>query len=880
MARLLHTKLQPPPLRVERVYRPYLYEDLVDFDSGVVLVSAPPGYGKSTLVVEWLTAQSRPFAWFSLDRYDSDVGLFGEYMALAVSSLTGGETGLISIPGALTPDPRAITTTLIDDLARAPDKSVLVLDDYHEIHSTDVHGVVNYLVDNLPDGIVLAIVTRADPPIPLSRLRNRGRLREIRGTDLRFGAPEVAEYFMAAADIALEGTQLLSMTERSEGWISALQLVAIGIDESHHPDVGSALSARHPHIASYLVDEFLDHLKPELIHFLLDTSPFERFDAQLCRDAAGIADPGRLIAEIERRNAFLIPLDNEAEWYRYHHLFAELLRSRLERSDPDRRSELLRRAAVSCEERNLPDDAIDCALKAGDLVLATGIVERNMGAALGAGEMARLRSWLRRFPVPAGEASHVLALGWAWCRIFEGNMEAANELIDRIEDEHLGDFAQNPRGQLEVMRAMTEFQAGDTRSAESHARLGVTLLPKPSLYMESVGHLYVGRALHAQGKRSDARPHLERAASLAERGNTLAAVSALFWLGVVDMDQGNLVDAERSMKRAQEVGAKAVEPKGGKRPGEHPAAGIGDIGLAYIRLNQLEAGDAIQLAERGTRLLKRTTFVEMVFRAMFVWAEALSVAGRYQDAETVIDEGIEWLQGRSIAGGPLETWLLMARARNSWRRGRLDESAATLDEVRQRGLGSPQADEALGFYEAADAVAFALRRRDLEEGRRLLAELPTDPTGNVMFAIKRHALTAALQEMEGEPRAAVRSLESALDLAHDGYRFQFSFGGPALEPVLKRLVGRSAHDEFLRTLIEKLPREADRAPHQPVDPLTEREVEVLAEIAAGYTNEEIADRLFISRGTVKRHASNIYMKLGAHHRTEAAALGRDLGLID
>lgn len=876
MARLLDTKLQPPPLGDKRVYRPHLYDQLADFKSGVVLVSAPPGFGKSTLVVEWLTAQNRPFAWYSLDRYDNDVGLFSEYLGNAVGNLIGRDSGLVSLPGTQTPDPRAMIATLVEDLSETPDNHVLVLDDYHQVQSKGVHEAVQYLVDNLPGGLVLVIVTRADPPLPLSRLRAQGRLSEIRGADLRFESCEVIEYFRFRADIELDTDQARVLTERSDGWVLALQLVSLSIDHDDPSSLTDSLSARHPHIASYLVDEVLDRLRPELARFLLNTSPFERFDPQLCRDVAGIANAAHLISEIERQNTFLIPLGDDGEWYRYHHLFAELLRSKLKRSDPDRYASLLIEAAKACEKRGFTDDAVDYALKAGNVALAAGIVGRNIGVALGTGEVARLRSWLRLFPVPAGPAAHVLALGWAWCRTFEGNLEAASELVDRIEAEHLSDFTQDPTGQLEVMRAMLAFQAGHLTSAESHAREGLEMLPQSSLYMECLGHLYVGRALHAQAKWAEARPHLERAASLAERGNTLAAVTALFSLGVADMDMGNLAEAERSMIRAQEVGEAATDPT----RGPHPASGVGDIGLAYIRLNQLATEEAIHLAERGTRLLKRSTFVEMVFRAFFVWAEALSVAGRFDDSQTVVDEGIGWLQGRRMGGGPLETWLLMASARNWWRQGKLDASKETLDRVHQRGLGSPNEYEALGFYEAADAVSLALRRGDAEQSRRLLAAVPSDPTENVMFAIKRHVLTAALHELEGDARSAVASLEEAIELAHVGYRFQFSFAGPVIRPVLKRMAGRTKHDEFVRSIIERLPPDVDDVPKQPIDPLTDREIDVLAEIAAGYNNEEIADRLFISRGTVKRHASNIYLKLGSHHRAEATARGRELGLID
>ncbi len=875
MAQLLDTKLQPPPLRPERVFRPYLYEDLANFETGVVVVSAPPGFGKSTVVVEWLTAQNRPFAWLSLDAYDSDVGLFSEYLGEAVAGLTGHESSLLSMPGEPGLDPRALIATVVEELADAPARSALVLDDYHEIENQDVHEAVNYLVDNLPDDLVLVIATRADPPLPLGRLRAAGRLKELRAADLRFSAEHVAEYFLAATemDLAMDEARLIS--ERSEGWIAALQLVKLGVDSDDPAQLADSLSGDHPHIAGYLVDEVLDRIEPELADFLIETAAFDRFDARLCRDVAGFDDASSLLADIARQNAFLIPLDRDGDWYRYHHLFADLLRSRLRRSDPDRYDALLKGAARACEARGLPDDAVDYALRANDTSFAAGIVDRNMGEALGAGEVSRLRSWLRLFPPGAAGSAHVTSLGWAWCRIFEGDLEAATALIETIEAEHLDDFATDPSGQLEVMRAMVSFQAGDVVSAESHARLSLEKLPKVSGHIECLAHLYVGRSLHAQARRPEARPHLERAASLAGQGNVLAAVTALFWLGVAQMDQGDLVAAERAMARAQEVGAAAAS-----KGHPHPAAGVGDIGIAFIRLNQLEAEDAVHHAERGTRLLRRSAFVEMVFRAFFVWAEALSVSRRFGDAHTVVDEGIDWLQGRKIGGGPLETWLLMARARNYWRQGDLDDSKTTLDRVRTRGLGSPNEDEALGFYEAADAVSYALRRGDAARARQSLEEMPTDTTENVMFTIKHHVLRAALHELEGDHSSAVSSLEDAVEMAQVGYRFQFTFGGPLIESVLKRMIGRTRHDDFVRSVMERLPGEVERVAEQPVDPLTERELDVLAEISAGYTNDQIAERLFISRGTVKRHASNIYLKLGVHHRAEAAARGRDLGLVD
>ncbi len=864
MAQLLDTKLRPPPLGAGRVHRPRMFEHLSGLDGGVVIVSAPPGFGKSTCVVEWLSAQQRPFAWYSLDRYDDDVGLFSEYVARAIGDLTGAESGLVSLPGDRAVDVRTLVATLVEDLARGPSGAVLVLDDYHEVRSHEVHTAVRYLVDNLPDGVVLVIISRADPPLPLSRLRAQGRLREIRARELRFTEPEVAEYFSLRAGLDLNRGQVALIVRRSEGWVAALELVRLGLDPEEPSDPTASLSAEHPFIAGYLVDEVMQRLRPQVTRFLLDSSSLTRFDAELCGEVTGTPDAASMLDELGRQNTFLIPLGDG--WYRYHHLFAELLRSQLRRSNPDRQDELRAKAAATCDRRGLTEDAIDYALQGEDLQLAASIVGAQIAPVLAAGEVARLRSWLRLFPVPAGAAEAVLILGWAWCRVFEGDPDAAGELLDRLETEQLDGLPDDWAGQVRVMRAITAFQGGDAGAAEMLAEQGLAALPRSSS-LEGLGQLYVGRALHAQARREEARPRLERAATLAQQRNALAATSALFWLGVTEMDQGELVAAERSMLRSQEAGRAARGRLG--EPG--PAAGIGDMGVAYVRLNQLDARGAIAAAERGTRQLQRSTFVEMVFRAFFVWAEALSVGGRHGEAQAVAEEGIDWLRGRSLAGGPLETWMWMAQARNSWRQGRMGQAEEMLQRVRRGGLGSPNRDERLGFYEAADAASHALRLRDVEASRRLLAAIPADPGGNAMFAIKRQVLTAALHEVEGEPRAAVASLEEAVDLAQQGYRYQFSFVGPVIRPSLRRLVGRSRHDDFVRSLLERLPDETQRRPEQPLERLTDREVEVLAEIAAGYTNEQIADRLFISRGTVKRHTSNIYLKLGAHHRAEATA---------
>lgn len=853
--------------------RPRLYEPFSGRDGFIALVSAPPGFGKSTFVTEWLRSEDRRFVWYSLDEFDREPGLFGTYLAAAVGRLSDSPGGPLNVLGAPEPDVPTIVTSVLEDLQEAPPGSVIVLDDYQELEGSEAHEAAAYLIDRLPTHIGLVLITRADPALPMGRYRALGRAIEVRGADLRFTEAEIGEYFEHTRGVVLTGTEGHEVAERSEGWVAALQLVSLQEEANTGSGVLAALSGDHPHIAGYLVDEVLERLDPSLADFLLSTAFLERFDSALCRAVTASDRAPELLAELERRNAFLIPLsENSRGWYRYHQLFAELLRARARRTDPRHADAVLEKAANECEKLGMLDDAIDYALRSGDVALAADIADRNIGGLLGKGEIARVRSWLSRFPVPAGPSEPIVTMGWAWCRVFEGGLTAATELIDRVEADYMDSFATDVGGQLELMRSMVAFQGGDHEASESHARHALELLPKPSQYLESLAHLMIGRALYASSRRAEARPHLERSASLASRGNLLAGVNALFWLGVIEFDEGNLAAAEAAMTRGQEASSSSPDDR-------EPAAGIADIGLAYVRLNQLDLEEAIQLAERGTQLLKRSMYVEMVFRGYFAWAESLSLAGHYEEAETIAGQGITWLTGRSMGGGALEAWLRMSLARNAWRQGKLDESARRLDQVREQGLGGSTETDTVGFFEAAAMLSLAVRRGDLEESRRLLTALPETQEEYVMFEIGRHVLSSAVHEIAGEKKEAVHAMELALSLGQEGYGYQISHVGPVVRPVLERMVGRTPHDGLVRLLLERLPLESARPVEKLIDPLTDRELDVLAEIAAGYTNEQIAERLFISRGTVKRHTANIYMKLGAHHRTEAAAIGREMGLI-
>ena len=433
---LLATKLHVPRPQPGFVPRRRLVQALDEgLARGRVLVCAPAGSGKTALLADWARGGGRPVAWLGLDGGDSDPARFWRY---AVAALDRARPGLAGRVGPLPPPGsfEGLVTALINELAAdpGPDEVLLVLDDYHLVDSGPVHESVAFLLENLPPGLRVVVSGRADPPLPLARLRARGQLAELRAADLRFTPEEAAALLGEAAGPGLPGTAVAALVARTEGWAAGLQLAGLSL-RGHADPAGfvAAFSGSHRFVLDYLADEVLDGQPGQVRAFLLETSVLERLSGELCDAVTGRAGSQAMLAGIERAGLFLVPLDEVRGWWRYHHLFADLLRARLQAEQPGRVQALHRAAAAWCEEHDLADDAVRHALAAGDAAWAARLVERHVETLLGRSEGVTLRRWLSALPAESVRDRPRLCLAQAYGAAQGFQLEALEALLDDAE---------------------------------------------------------------------------------------------------------------------------------------------------------------------------------------------------------------------------------------------------------------------------------------------------------------------------------------------------------------------------------------------------------------------------------------------------------------
>ena len=451
-------------------------------EARLVLVSAPAGFGKSTLLADWLGQPAVRGAWVSLDARDNDIVRFARYLAAATARLTGGTEDTPAFD-ARSFDPELALAGILDRVAAAGDGAVLVLDDYHVIDEPAIHRLVASLVERLPPGARLAIATRADPPLPLARLRARGELLEVRAEDLRFTAAEAAA-LVRSTGVELSPAEVEELTDRTEGWAAALRLAAVSLrGRPDHAELVRRFGASHRYILDYVVEEVLAGLPRESQEFLLRTSILDRLCGPLCEAVAGGRDGQARLEELERANLLIIPLDDERRWYRYHALFAEILRARLRTLHPDEVAELHARASAWHEERGDDDEAIGHALRSGDLERTSRIVAIASGRHVSAGELSTVRRWLDALPPEVVRGHAQLSTSYAWCLVLAGETEGVAERLADAERALADGRDGGPMmrlaipTQLALLRSQLAALEGDSATAIAQARLARELVP-------------------------------------------------------------------------------------------------------------------------------------------------------------------------------------------------------------------------------------------------------------------------------------------------------------------------------------------------------------------------------------------------------------------
>ena len=909
---ILATKLYAPPRRPDLVLRPRLIGRLNEgLHRRLTLISAPAGFGKTTVVCEWISGGKRPSAWLSLDEADGDVARFLSYLVAALRTIKPdiGEnvTALLQSP---VPIPiESILTPLINEISDMPADFFLVLDDYHAIDNEKVDEALAFALEHAPPRMHLVITTREDPNLPLARWRARGQLTELRASDLRFTVPEAVEFFNRTMGLSLSEPDIAALENRTEGWIAGLQMAALSMrGRSDAALFIRDFSGSHRFVLDYLLEEVLLR-QPERVHeFLLQTAVLDGLCGPLCDEVSGQKDGGEMLEYLERGNLFVVPLDDERRWYRYHHLFAEVLRMRLREARPDQVSALHRRASGWYERNGFPPEAVSHALAAGDLERAAGLIELAGPAMEGSPRTSEWLAWVRALPDELVRARPVLSVWYAYGLLAGAEVEAAESRLDdaeRLLADPTAGMVVTDEGQLRLLpaliataRAYHAQALGDVPGNVKYARRALEILPESESLRRGQAAGLLGIACWANGDLEEAaRVFTGYHDRFQSARNIPDTIGTAFILAEIRTAQGRL----REARSVLQLTLGFVEDAGGPMP-PHATTLFRGLGELFCERDDLES--AFRYLSRSEELVGQAGLSGMRHRLCVAQARLKQIQGDLDGALDLISEAERLYVRyplpvlRPFAAMKARIWIAQGRR------------AEALGWARERGLTVKDEPSYLREYEHLTLVRIFLARHenDSDESVRAAAGLlerlrkaaEEDARGGSEIEIL--VLLSLARDALGDIPAALASLERALTLAEpEGYVRVFVDEGPRVAGLLARLsapggTGTPARDAYILRLLSAFePRTfpvssrkpavgvgaGTAAPHPrgPIEPLSPRELEVLELIDQGLSNQEIGERLFLALDTVKGHNRRIFEKLDVKRRTEALARARKLGLL-
>ena len=880
---ILATKLYIPPPRPKVVLRPRLSERLNEAlhrTPGVTLISAPAGFGKTTLVSEWVVGGKRPAAWLSLDEGDNDPTRFLAYLVAALQTIAANiGAGVLGVLQAPQPPPiESILTVLLNEITTLPDHFVLVLDDYHVIEAKPVNLALTFLLEHLPPQMHLVIATREDPDLPLARLRARGRLTELRAADLRFTASEAAEFLNPVMGLKLSAEDIAALETRTEGWIAGLQLAAISMQgQKDAARFIQSFTGSHRFVMDYLVEEVLQQQSESVQTFLLRTSILDRLCGPLC-DAV-LLDPaasGQATLEyIERANLFIVPLDNERRWYRYHHLFADLLRQRLHQSaasstgDAESRvNELHIRASQWYEDNGLEIEAFHHAAAANDVERAERLIEGRGIPLHFRGAVTAILDWLESLPTTVLNARPSLWWRYASLLLVNGQTTGVEEKLEAAEAALQGteadDKTRNLVGRIAAARAVLALTRYQVETMLAQSRRALEYLHPNNLSTRATANWTLGYAYLFSGDRAAGRRALAEAISLSQ------AAGDIFTTILATLGLGNVEEAENQLYRAAGTYQRVLQ-----LAGDQPLQIIYEAHLGLARVlyewNDLDAAEqhgrqSLHLARQYDRVIDRFVVCE-VFLARLKLAQ-----GDMAGAAAILAQADQSARQQNFVYRIPE--VAAAQVLTLLRQGNL---AAAAELAQTHELPLSQARVHLAQEDPSSALAaLAPWRRQVE------AKGWKDERLKVMV------LQAVALHAHGEKNKAVQLLSDALALAEPGGFIRlFVDEGLPMAQLLSEAAAHGIMPDYVGKLLAVFEAEeqksADKSvlpPAQPlIEPLSQREMEVLRLMAQGLSNREISEQLFLALSTVKGHNRIIFDKLQVQRRTEAVARARELGLL-
>jgi LuxR family transcriptional regulator, maltose regulon positive regulatory protein len=872
---ILATKLYipPPPLKV--VSRPRLIERLNEGllrMPSVTLISAPVGYGKTTLVSEWVACCKRPVAWLSLDEGDNDLARFLTYLVAALQTLAEniGAGVLRALQAPQLPPIESILTGLLNEITAFPYQFTLVLDDYHLIDSKPIDQALTFLLEHFPIQMHLVITTREDPNLSLARLRTRGQFTELRAADLRFTPTEAAEFLNGVMGANLSAEDIAALETRTEGWIAGLQLAALsmrGREDVHQFIIAFAGDDRY--IVDFLVEEVLQCQTESVRSFLLQTSILDRLSGSLCDAVTGQRKSNELLVALERSNLFVSPLDDKRNWFRYHHLFADLLHAHLMEEQPDRVPTLHRRASEWYEHNGLGIEAFQHATAANDVERAERLMEGDGMPLQYRGAMAPVIHWLESLPTEVLDARPSLWVTYASASSMIGKPISSIEKMLQaaeaaLQDAEPDDKTRDLIGHIAAIRAVLAFhhKQVETMLAQSHRAL--EYLHPDNLPTRATATWTLGYAYQIQGDRAAASQAYNEAISISQAsGNIMVTIAAVNCLGQVQETENQLYLAVESYRRVLQL---AGDPP-------QPGACEAYLGLArvFYQWNDLDSAQqhgqqSLQLARQIENVTTPAACGALLARLKLAQGDVDSAAAHLVQAEQFARQHNFVHLMPEVASTQVITML---------HQGNL-AAAAALAETHELPISKVRVYLAQRDPSAALAVLKPLRQqveaKDWVDERLKVI---------ILEAIAQHAL--------GENEQAVQVLGEALALAEPGGFIRiFVDEGQSMAHLLKETLNRGIAPNYVQKLLKAFPiDETGQSVSSPIQapkfildgPLSQRELEVLRLIAQGLSNREISKRLFLALNTVKGHNQKIYSKLQVQSRTEALVRARELDLL-
>jgi LuxR family maltose regulon positive regulatory protein len=887
---ILATKLFIPPSRPKIVHRAHLIERLNEgLHRKLTLISAPVGYGKTTLVSDWLSTLNDRAAWLSLDPEDDEPRRFWAYVVAALQTVQPelGVASLAMLQAPQIPPVENILTDLINQITSLSDNIILVLDDYHHLTSSSLHQGLTFLLDHLPPQMHLVIITREDPPLPLPLMRAKGQMVEMRINDLRFTLEESNQFLNHKMRLDLQPTSITTLGQRTEGWVAGLQMAALSLHElDDSTQFIEDFAGDNRFVADYLISEVLDRQPEHIRDFLLQTAVVDRFTPSLCDMLIGddSVHSSWIIEQIERLGLFIISLDHVRRWYRYHQLFADLLRYRLRQEDPSKFAQLNRTASSWYEQHDLIEEAVKYALVSEDYQYVAELIEKSGLVMIGRSQLAGLQKWIVALPEEIIQEHPHLSVLLAWVGSLTGQSDLVGQQL-ALAEENLpkakADLQSEIICQIALQRAYAARSGGDLDSSIKHSKKALHHLPENNVFLNCTIHLNLGGNYWLKGNFSALEAPLKHAISFIDTVEVeYPALAGAGFLANAYLQQGQLRKAESISKGIIERYSRHT----------HPATAyvLLEQGELFFERNDLDG--ALEVLSKTIQIGERVDKIVNLIRARQLLARTYYALGQQEEAAKLMEQADELFTQSSpryqlIHRIEYDYYRLRCllfqknvRASLQWvadyeeRRATIDIPWALLTELVYAHvlLTDEQPDLALPILEYCEESARSY--------------------GAGGWVIQSLALQSLCFLATSDLDIALDKLHNALRLAEpERYIRTFVDCGAPMKQLLDLAVTRGVETDYVANLLAAFTPELinkgsvmlhKAAAYQPLlEPLTDQELRVLRLMVAGLSHRDIASELYLSVNTIKWHTTHIYSKLGVHRRAHAVSQARELGII-